>query len=240
MDRFRTFFLVLLACAMASSPLLAADTDAVCTVTFDAAWSEKTHPIQFPASAHFSPLIGGTHDALTVFWEPGALASPGIESMAETGSTFPLDTEIEQAIGLGDAGEVISGGGVDLSPGSVATDFQATLDHSYVTLVTMIAPSPDWFVGVHGWPLFSNGRWIEVEVVDLLAYDSGTDSGTTFTSSNQDTSPPQPISRIVASPFPDEVPLGTFTFQCASNLMFLDGFESGDLSSWSSAVGVGP
>jgi len=46
--------------------------------TFRATWSRQSHPIDFPQNRHFSPLIGGTHDARVRFWAPGALASPGI------------------------------------------------------------------------------------------------------------------------------------------------------------------
>ena len=34
---------------------------AVYRVTFEADWSSQTHPVDFPSSAHFSPLVGMTH-----------------------------------------------------------------------------------------------------------------------------------------------------------------------------------
>ena len=58
-------------------------------VTFDAAWSQQNHPADFPGNPHFSGLIGGTHQGSHSFWEVGSLASPGIESMAETGRPLP-------------------------------------------------------------------------------------------------------------------------------------------------------
>ena len=48
----------------------------------------------------------------------------------------------------------------------------------------MVAPSPDWFVGVSGLPLFENGQWVEERRIDLVPWDAGTDSGTTFESRN--------------------------------------------------------
>ena len=67
-------------------------------VTFEATWSAATHPTSFPGNPHFSPLIGGSHSARVVFWQPGGTASTGIEAMAEQGSTSPFDAEIQAAI----------------------------------------------------------------------------------------------------------------------------------------------
>ena len=227
---------VLLLSLFSIQPAVAADTDALCLLQFDAVWSVATHPIDFPASAHFSPLIGGTHDASTIFWEPGGLATPGIQSMAETGATGSLTAEVQAAINTGGAGAVVQGPSVPISPGMADVAIDLTLDHPLLTLVTMIAPSPDWFLGVHGLPLFENGSWRELTVVDLLPYDAGTDSGSTFTSPNQATVPAEPISRLIQSPFPNDVPLGTYSIACDSALVFFDGFESGDFSSWDATL----
>jgi hypothetical protein len=206
----------LLALAVASPLAVAADGVATQTaqyqVTFDAVWSLATHPTAFPPSPHFSGLVGATHDAGVSFWEPGGTASPGMESMAETGSKSPLTSEINGAIMAGTAGALISGGGIGLSPNSVSKTFDITQEHSLVSLVTMIAPSPDWFVGVHGLELFVAGDWVDELVIDLDAYDSGTDSGPSFTSPNANTNPQDPISLITGFPFASGVPLGTFTF----------------------------
>src|SRR6185503_13897945 len=55
-------------------------------VTFDSAWSPAAHPIDFPDSAHYSGLIGGTHSAEATFWQEGQFATEGIRRMAERGS----------------------------------------------------------------------------------------------------------------------------------------------------------
>lgn len=217
-----------------TTPVAAQETGAQCILQFNATWSAQTHPIDFPASAHFSALIGGNHDHQTVFWQPGDLASPGLKSVAETGATELFRDEVNAAIANGNAESVIMAPGIN-SPGSIQTDFDVSLGYPRITVVTMIAPSPDWFVGVNGLNLFENGSWRPLTVVDLLPYDAGTDSGTTFTSSNLPTVPPEPIFQIMDDPFPDDVPLGTFSVACDSPLIFFDGFESGDLSNWPSA-----
>lgn len=190
--------------------------DAVYRVTFEATWSAATHPQGFPPNPHFSWLIGGTHDGQTEFWAPGQTASPGIESMAETGGTAALAAEVEAAIAAGHAGEVVRSVDYPVSPGSVDTEFTLTPDHPLLTLVTMIAPSPDWFVGVRGQDLRDGNVWIPEVTVDLHPWDAGTDSGTGYTSPDQDTQPAQPITAIAGSPFTPGAPVGRFVFELVS------------------------
>jgi hypothetical protein len=77
----------------------------------------------------------------------------------------------------------------------------------------MIAPSPDWFVGVSGLSLRSGDLWIDELVVDLDPYDAGTDSGISFGDPDSNTNPQDPISLITGFPFTGTGPLGTFTFE---------------------------
>ena len=185
-------------------------------VTFDATWSAATHPDDFPPGPHFSPLVGAAHRGTATLWEPGGLASPGMESMAETGSKTLLEGEVSDLITAGDAFAVLSGDGIGTSPGSVSLTFDLNSDYPLVSLVSMLAPSPDWFVGVSGYAL-GNGEdhWPVEEVITLYTYDSGTDNGITYTAPDSDTQPPDPIEMIVGFPFfyDGEVrAVGTFGF----------------------------
>jgi hypothetical protein len=191
-------------------------------VTFNATWSEETHPDDFPSNPHFSGLIGASHNNEVSFWKEGELASPGIKSMAETGSKNPLNIEILNAIFDKTAFKLISGGVINPSPGSVSLEFEVSENYPLVTLVSMIAPSPDWFVGVDSLNLFEDGSFVDEKTMVLYAYDAGTDSGTTYTSPNDPTDPPVPIFKIEGYPFfyEDElVPLGTFTFTKVKNVI---------------------
>ena len=72
-----------------------------------------------------------------------------------------------------------------------------TTDHPRVTLVTMVAPSPDWFVGVSGLRLLdSGGNWLSSLEVKLYPWDAGTENGTEFSLSNPATSPRGAIASI--------------------------------------------
>lgn len=201
----------LLAALVLSLACLGASAQSAATyrVTFDATWSATTHPGAYPPNAHFSPPVGATHDASVALWAPGGLASPGVEQMAETGATTLLHQEIAAAGGVGQRLDAAA----FFSPGQIETTFTVTDAHPLVTYVTMVAPSPDWFVGVHGVDLRdATGQWAESVVVPLHVYDAGTDSGEAFTSPDLDTQPRQPIARLTAPPFQTDTPLGTFTF----------------------------
>ena len=78
----------------------------------------------------------------------------------------------------------------------------------------MIAPSPDWFVGVSARNLFETGDWPAEVVIELFPYDAGTDSGGTYDARDLDTQPQEPITRIDDAPFRNEGtvrPVGTLT-----------------------------
>ena len=183
--------------------------------TFQATWSVATHPVDFPAAAHFSPLVGGTHNAQVTFWREGANATDGIKDMAERGLTSTLSTEINAAIAAGTAEHVFTGSNVAVSPGTATAEFEISQTYPLVTLVSMIAPSPDWFVGVSAVPLFQSGQWTNELQFTLDPWDAGTDGGVTFESPDLPLVPRLPISRIVAAPLSPSgrvTPLGTFTF----------------------------
>lgn len=205
-------FVTLLLLSAAVAAAQATDT-ATYRVRFQATWSASSHPQGFPSNPHFSGLIGGVHNADAVIWEAAETASPGMEQMAEIGAQSPLDTEVEGLIAGGDALQVIRGGGIGRSPGAVSTTFTVSRAYPLVSLVSMLAPSPDWFVGVSGLSLFERGDWLEQKVVTLYTWDAGTDSGTSYTSGNLDTQPQEPIQLLTSGPFTNNTaPVGSFTF----------------------------
>ena len=224
--------------ATVAAPSIASDCvgTADYTVVFRATWSPATHPGAYPADAHFSGLVGATHGGDASFWELDALASQGIETMAERGGKDDLLVEVEEAIADGIAESAISGGGLSKSPGTRLVDLRVSAEQPLVTLVTMVAPSPDWFLGVRSLGMCADGRWLDKLEVELYPLDAGTDSGVTFTSPNHDTRPPQPISLIDTPPIGNGVPFGSFVFRNTRATLFEDGFESGDASAWTRAT----
>ena len=193
------------------------DQDARYQLTFTSTWSAATHPNDFPSFPHFSGLIGATHDSGAEFWTPGQTATTGIQDVAEVGSKTALSNEILTEISEGDAQYEITGGGISTLLGSVTVEFDISTDFHLVTVVSMLAPSPDWFVGVHGISLLDDsGVWLASTSFDLFAYDAGTDSGLTFESVDQVTSPQGVVSLITTGPLANNgivLPVGRFTFE---------------------------
>jgi hypothetical protein len=172
-------------------------------VTFEAVWNRSSHGGRppFPSGAHFSRVVAAAHLPEVSFWSTGGIATSGIEIMAETGATSALCREIGAEAERSRSSTCMNGAEASFrSPGSVSLGFDATGDLPVLTLVSMIAPSPDWFVGVSGMPLMEEGCWKERIEVELIGYDSGTDSGATFTAGDADVTPHEPIGLIQELP----------------------------------------
>ena len=194
----------------------AAGASATYTVTFTGAWTAEATPGGVPDGAHFSPLIGGVHNADVAFLEAGGTATPGIESMAERGRTATLTEEIQAA-----GANALSVLRKDSGPGATASDtFEAvtvTADHPRITLLSMIAPSPDWFVGVFGLSLLdAEGNWADALTVNLYPWDAGTEGGDDFSFDNAATVPPGTIVSLRGTGRFSDAPIATLTFTLQS------------------------
>ena len=175
----------------ASDPVAASPSTAVYDVVFQGTWTVAATPGGVPGGAHFSRLIGGVHSDDVTFLE-----SAGVESMAEVGGWTGLQGEVQNA-GSG-ALSVLRGDTDSISP-TTSKSLTATLttEHPRVTLTTMVAPSPDWFVGVSGLPLLDDqGRWLHAHEVNLYPWDAGTEDGSEFSLTNLETNPRGVITSI--------------------------------------------
>ncbi len=168
-------------------------------------WSEETHPGRFPDEAHFSWLGGATHSADVSFWQEGQLASPGIVQMAERGVTTILLEEVDAAIAAGAAGSQLDyrwwfcpEGTSAAQCGDLVVEFEVDPNFPLVTLVTMLGPSPDWFVGVSGLSLREGDEWRLETVVELFPFDGGTRSANQFSLAGPTNAPAEPITRITS------------------------------------------
>ena len=196
-----------------TGPTASCPGSATYDVTFSAIWTATSHGNSppFPSGAHFSRVAGTTHIGPLSLWRRGGIATQGIEDMAETGSVTALCAEVQAEAGAARAGDCIRGQEASFpSPGRVTLSFDVAEDRPFLTLVSMIAPSPDWFVGVDGVALRQDGCWRRSIAMDLVGYDAGTDSGTTFTARDADVTPHEPIGPIDALPAAArEVPFAT-------------------------------
>ena len=156
---FGSTFLLIGVFSVASQPITQSSSTAEYRVVYESTWSSETHPIDYPtSSAHYSRLVGATHSDAVHFWRTDELASEGIERMAELGSNGTLHDEVDMAIVAETADQYINGPSLGSGTGTM-TISSIVVDRNYplLTLVSMIAPSPDWFVGIDSVSLFNGG-----------------------------------------------------------------------------------
>jgi len=148
--------------------------DAEYELMFEGRW---VAPAPVPGSAHFTQIIGATHNANGSIYSVGQLASQGVENVAELGSVGALTSEINASIAAGNAETLLLGGDTFITPEEVDTfTFGVNASHSRISLLTMLAPSPDWFVGVNDLDLLDgNGNWQNQIVLDLVTGHRRTD-----------------------------------------------------------------
>ncbi len=214
--------ITLIICCLIAKTLLAQST-AIYDISVTTIWTAEQHS-SVPETAHWSPLAGATHNTVNAILELGAPApnTNGIKAIAETGDTTNFENEILASITAGTADQYLQ---QRFSPfagnDSKATLTNVTVSEAFplVTLVSMVAPSPDWFIAVHNVNLRSgnssiNNGWKDSFTLDVFAYDSGTDSGTDYSSINSITPIRMPIALITDAPINGhKMATVTFTLQ---------------------------
>ena len=176
-------------------PEVARKSQATYSVRMDGNWTDAVTPAGVPDGAHFTTFVGGIHNDQVAFLEAGETASAGIEAMAEAGATATLIEEVNDA--KPNAARHITIPAPGIGSTSTQTDVVFTSDHPRLTLTSMIAPTPDWFVGVSGLSLLdSSGDWRDSVTVNLYPWDAGTEDGTGFSLTNDETDPQGVIASI--------------------------------------------
>ena len=186
---------------LAGNVLCSVSHAATYNLTFTGFWNEShVQAGTYPSAAHFTTLVGSTHSVGNALWKPGETATKGIEDVAELGVYNILQQDVNDLIDEGIAGEFISSDGFFFSSATTTstTSFDISVDKPEITLISMIAPSPDWFVGVSGLSLLDENGWIPNLVVDLRPWDAGTENGFSFDLFNLATNP----QGVIAAPSP--------------------------------------
>ena len=183
-------------------------------VRLESLWLVEDYPQDFPdgesGSAHLSHVGGATHNVAVSFWEPGEPASRGLEDVAETGRIeLFLAEEVVPAIEAGTADSSVALREYTFSspytlgiglPTEARFEIEVRRDWPLLTLVTMLGPSPDWFVGTDGLALREAGAWRDEVSVELPLYDGGTKSGMSPVMGGPDLVPPEPVRLIAYDP----------------------------------------
>lgn len=188
-------------------------------------WNSTDHT-SVPPGAHWSALVGATHSIENEFVEIGAVApnTDGIKDIAELGNSNNFRNEVNTAIALTKAKQWINAGGLGNPVGTfIYNDLEVNENFPLITLVSMVAPSPDWFIAVNSVNLRTdntaiNNGWKDTFTLDVFAYDSGTDDGTDYGSANIVSNPRIPVFKLENAPINGNR-MGTITFTFKSSTL---------------------
>lgn len=168
-------------------------------ITITTIWNNTNFPTNFPSNRHFSSFIGMTHNNSVRLFQENEKATTGVINVAETGNNITLKSEINNFINNNKAEFLFNGGGILTSSTTKSFFISANSNHHYFSIISTVAPSPDWFVGVDSLNLLDNGKWLTNKDINLTVYDAGSDSGLTFISNNNPTNPKDNIKKLTST-----------------------------------------
>lgn len=195
------------------------------SISLTTIWNATDHT-SVPENAHWSELVGATHNTANAFFELGVVSpnTDGIKDMAELGNNTNFMSEVNTAISTNKADQWINAGNLAGAVGTFTIDnLQVSENFPLITLVSMVAPSPDWFIAVNSIDLRSgnnsvNNGWKDSFTLDVFAYDAGTDDGTDYTSANAVSNPRVGVFKITGAPINGNK-MGTMTFTYNSSTL---------------------
>lgn len=201
MKNFTLFNFILIAASFVFSINGNAQSSAIYDITYNSTWNANDHN-SIPSGDHYSNLVGATHKNENEYLELGQNASTGIKNVAEFGSNSTFMTEVQNSTNTKEWFNTSFSPNNALGTATIL-DLEVTEEHHLLTLVSMIAPSPDWFIAINSLDLRNdtNTDWKSSFTIDVFVYDAGTDSGINYNSSNVLTNPFVGISKINGVPF---------------------------------------
>lgn len=209
----KNYILFIFTFALLTPLLTTGQSIATYDISFSSNWNSIDHGT-LPNNPHWSKLVGATHNDLVTFLKNGEMASQGIQDVAEFGSNVEIMSEVTAAINNNNADQWLEESFSNGALGSATmTNIEVSEDFPLLSLVSMIAPSPDWFIGINGFSFLNGGNnWKTGTIfIDLFPYDAGTDSGSNYESSDLVTAPQQNISGLAnVAPFGSNK-IGTLT-----------------------------
>ncbi|XP_015119117.1 uncharacterized protein LOC107042558 [Diachasma alloeum] len=185
------------------------DNLALYKITLDTYWTRIRFPKNYPDQrAQFGKLIGQTHDRTYSLYRLGTRLNSGIAHYIETGETNGIASEGNNP----NVFDSFSGLSILRGDGTSSTRAFVDSNHTLVSIVSRITPSPDWFIGVDSFQLCIDGDWIDTVTVELDPLDAGTHEGITFTAMHQhQRSWPQNLAYRITSRYPAH-PAASFNY----------------------------
>ena len=138
-------------------------SEAVYRVKFVGSWTRQCHPDYYFSSAHWSPLTGVSHDPSYEVWNACMYnVSTGVALVSQIGSTRTIEGEYRAAGSK--VKDTFRSRGI-LGAGTMTGTVRVNASHSYVTALTMLAPSRDRMMGVSRLQLCQRNCWKDRVVV---------------------------------------------------------------------------
>ncbi|GLV44174.1 M-spondin [Carabus blaptoides fortunei] len=183
--------------------------------------NEYVESVLFPGRFYSRmQLPGRSHDKSFTLFRLGQRSSPGVKAFAETGRTDLLE---EQSQGEGGIYDEFNAPPISTGSGRTEAEFFVDGNHSRVSLMSRIVPSPDWFIGIDSFDLCVDGNWIDSITIEVDPIDAGTDNGFTFTAPNWPTEP-QGVAYRITSRYPAH-PAGSFFYPYLKRLPPIGTFQ---------------
>ena len=198
----------------------------VYNISFQSTWNATDHS-SIPTDAHWSDLVMIFHSYQNQFLEVGETASLGIKNLAELGDNTELYNEVGIAGNAGTAGQITIIPFTSTNNATVSAAEQVVLcqDFRYMTILSMVAPSPDWFIAANSIDIINpTSGWIDYLELDVYTYDAGTDNGVNYDSPN---SPNTPVGISLINGFPTNGnKIGTLIIDFETQLLSTPTFEA--------------
>lgn len=119
---------------------------------------------------YFTPLLVSAHDSSTHLFEAGQAATPELQAMAEGGDISGLAAA---AVATGAVNAENPASGLLAPSSSAQVENLDTLTNTHLSIVAMLLPTNDAFVGLNGWEIPQQAG---TYTVYLNAYDAGTEA----------------------------------------------------------------
>lgn len=167
-------------------------------VTLVSNWNKEDH-LKLPGGAHFSKPAVVHHKSDYTLIPFGGQATPGLEELAELGQTGEIEEEFEQKMRTG---FIISYSIFPAMHLSDRTSMQFTISVTasapYFSMASMIAPSPDWIIGIDSLPLYDKEKGFSsgVERQALYAISAGTEGKDTAGNFTLSDNAPDPVKHV--------------------------------------------
>lgn len=160
-------------------------------ITFVSDWGSDQQKINFPANPHTGNMFLITNNGQVQLFDVGTNASTAISNTAMFGTINDLQQLYKYNTNVG----TIATNPVLMTPGKSSFFIDVYNDKPYLSFVTMVAPSPDWFTGTPkaGVNLLAQNDWVKNISVPLYVYDAGTDSGQGFNTEHYIQNQPNPV-----------------------------------------------